>query len=249
MKLFTIAAAVLLRCIHSSEAAAPKLRANMKDASSEVEDEVVESKKNERTTAAAEVSSPCRKRISQYVSGGQMFFIVANQTIVLGDPSTDPFTFTNIYWMCQPTVAPDLNGDGMYDSVASRVNIYIPPKTLKAADNAGVTGLGKFTTHGYTASWVKQGEGGYYNEHVVDFGDTTVWQINGKEFIGYETSPRGTTGGLVASGEGLWTMDKSNPLLQELAKAIGKDLTPETCAERYAETWKESHSSSIEVEE
>ena len=176
----------------------------MKGASSEVEVKVKvteskEAKENEeRTTAAAEVSG-CRKRISQYVSGGQMFFIIANQTIVYEDPSADPFAFTNIYWMCQPTVAPDLNGDGMYDSVASRVNIYIPPKTLKAADNAGATGVGKFTTHGYTASWVKQGDGdgGYYNELVVDFGDTTVWQINGKEFIGYETSPRGTTGGMV----------------------------------------------------
>jgi len=101
--------------------------------------------------------------------------------------------------MCQPTVAPDLNGDGMYDSVASRVNIYNPPSSKEAAVSAGATGFGKFTTHGYTASWVKQGDGdgGYYNELVVDFGDTTVWQINGKEFIGYETSPRGTTGGMV----------------------------------------------------
>jgi hypothetical protein len=198
MKLFAIAAAVLLRCIHSSEAAAPNLRAIMKGASSEVELERIESKKKERTTAAAEVSGS-RERISQYVSGGQMFFIIADQTKVYENPSTEPLSYTSIYWMCQPTVAPDLNGDGMYDSVASRVNIYNPPTTLKAADNAGATGVGKFTTHGYTASWVKQGEGdgGYYNELVVDFGDTTVWQINGKEFIGYETSPRGTTGGMV----------------------------------------------------
>mmetsp|Transcript_7061 Transcript_7061/g.10156 ORF Transcript_7061/g.10156 Transcript_7061/m.10156 type:complete len:85 (+) Transcript_7061:869-1123(+) len=52
-----------------------------------------------------------------------------------------------------------------------------------------------------------------------------------------------------AAGEGLWTMDTSNPLLQDLATAMGSDLTAETCAERYAETWEESHSSSIEVEE
>eukprot|EP00985_Skeletonema_marinoi_P034986 scaffold45324_cov168-Skeletonema_marinoi.AAC.6 len=101
MKLFTIAAAVLLRCIHSSEAAAPKLRANMKGASSEVEVEVKvteskEAKENEeRTTAAAEVSG-CRKRISQYVSGGQMFFIIANQTIVYEDPSADPFVHKHL---------------------------------------------------------------------------------------------------------------------------------------------------------
>eukprot|EP00984_Skeletonema_dohrnii_P000457 scaffold157_cov80-Skeletonema_dohrnii-CCMP3373.AAC.4 len=142
MKLFTIAAAVLLCCIHSSEAAAPNLRPILKGESGEVVVAVEESKwqgtkttprpptprpkgstpsstpspklvttvtkTKERTTAVAEVSG-CRERISQYVSGGQMFFIVANQTIVYEDPSTDPFTFTNIYWMCQPTVAPDLN--------------------------------------------------------------------------------------------------------------------------------------------
>ena len=43
-------------------------------------------------------------------------------------------------------------------------------------------------------------------------------------------------------------MDTSNPLLQDLAKEIGKDLTAESCAERYAETWEGSHSSSFEVE-
>ena len=127
-----------------------------------------------------------------------MFFIVANQTIVLGDPSTDPFTFTNIYWMCQPTVAPDLNGDGLFDSVVSHVNLFVPPSILKEAEKSGATGAdkGSFTTAGYTASWVEAGV--YYNEHVVDFGDTTVWQINGKEYIAYETSPPGTTGGLVS---------------------------------------------------
>jgi len=248
MNLFTIAAAVLLRCIHSSEAAAPKLRAIMEGASGEVEVEAAESK---RPLQPKSPVGPSRQRISQYVSGGQMFFIIADQTKVYEDPSTDPLSYTSIYWMCQPTVAPDLNGDGMYDSVASRVNIYNPPSSKEAAVSAGATGFGKFTTHGYTASWVKQGDGdgGYYNELVVDFGDTTVWQINGKEFIGYETSPRGTTGGMVTSGEGLWTMDTSNPLLQDLATAMGSDLTAETCAERYAETWEESHSSSIEVEE
>jgi hypothetical protein len=129
-----------------------------------------------------------------------MFFIVDNQTIVYEDPSKSPVTFDNIYWFCQPTTAPDLNGDGQYDSVVSHVNIYVPAASNQAASSAGATGADKksggFTTHGYTASWVE--EGGYYNEHVVDFGDTTVWQIHGKEFIGYETSPSGTTGGMVS---------------------------------------------------
>ena len=32
-------------------------------------------------------------------------------------------------------------------------------------------------------------------------------------------------------------------LLQEMAQALGKELTPEACAERYAETWIQFHSS------
>ena len=44
MKLFTIAAALLLSSIHSSEAAAPKLRANLKNEASTAEVEMVESK-------------------------------------------------------------------------------------------------------------------------------------------------------------------------------------------------------------
>eukprot|EP00985_Skeletonema_marinoi_P024674 scaffold17398_cov155-Skeletonema_marinoi.AAC.1 len=108
MNLFTIAAAVLLRCIHSSEAAAPKLRAIMKGASGEVEVEAAESR---RPLQPKSPVHPSRQRISQYVSGGQMFFIIADQTKVYEDPSTDPLSYTSIYWMCQPTVAPDLNGD------------------------------------------------------------------------------------------------------------------------------------------
>jgi len=111
------------------------------------------------------------------------------------DPSKDPLTFTNIWWLCQPTTAPDLNGDGQYDSVISHMNQIVPPSTLKAALDDGATGTA-FATDGYTASWVK--ELGAYNERFVDFGDTTVWQIHGNEFIGYETSPPGATSGLVS---------------------------------------------------
>ena len=51
-----------------------------------------------------------------------------------------------------------------------------------------------------------------------------------------------------AAGEGLWTTDLSHPLLQQLAKEMGTDLTPEACADRYAETWNKDHSGSVEVE-
>ena len=51
------------------------------------------------------------------------------------------------------------------------------------------------------------------------------------------------------AGEGTWTFDTSLPLLQELAKAVGTDLTPEACAARYAESWNASHSNSAEAEE
>ena len=51
------------------------------------------------------------------------------------------------------------------------------------------------------------------------------------------------------AGEGTWTFDTSLPLLQELAKAVGTDLTPDACAARYAESWNASHSNSAEAEE
>ena len=101
-----------------------------------------------------------------------------------------------VYWFCKPTTAPDLNGDGQYDSVVSHVNHYRSSSTVKARQNAGATGVDAFTTHGFTASWVK--EGGYYNAFVVDFGDTTVKQIHGNAIIAYETSPPGGKGGIVS---------------------------------------------------
>ena len=190
MKLFTTAAAILLSRVQWGEAAEPKLRANMMKALEESE-----SKKAPKTTSESAVNSPARERISQYVRDGQMFFIMKDQMILYEDPSTDPLPFTFIWWLCQPTTAPDLNGDGQYDSVISHVNIIVPPSAFKAVKNAGATG-NAFGTDGYTASWVK--ELGAYNERFVDFGDTTIWQIHRNEFIGYETSSPGGIGGLVS---------------------------------------------------
>ena len=192
MKLFATAAAILLAS-RSGEAAEPKLRANMMKALEESE-----SKKTPKMASESAVTSPARERISQYVRDGQMFFIRKDQTILYEDPSKDPLTFSSLAWFCQPATAPDLNGDGQYDSVMSHVNIFVPPSTMKAAKNSGATATvkGTFSTHGYTASWVKGL--GAYNERVVDFGDTTVWQIHGNEFIGYETSSPGATNGLVS---------------------------------------------------
>ena len=186
MKLFTIAAAVLLRYIRSGEAAAPRLRINTKEATSE---EVAES---DDVLAS-------RKRVSTHVKEGQSFFILDGVPTLYEDPTKAPVIITFVYWLCQPTTAPGLNGDGMYDSIAAHVNGWRPPSLTDAAKSAGATGVGNsegFTTHGYTASWVK--EGGYYNEFLVDFGDTTVAQINGDMFVAYETSPPGTTGGLTS---------------------------------------------------
>ena len=190
MKLFTIATAVLLRCIRSGEAAAPRLRTN-----NYAEEVLAESKKKERT---AEVPTSSRERISQYVKEGQMFYIINKQSMLYEDPSKDLLALDQIWWFCPATTAPDLNGDGLFDSVVSHVNLFVPPSILKEQEKSGATGAdkGSFMTAGYTASWVEAGV--YYNEHVVDFGDTTVWQINGKQYIAYETSPPGTTGGLVS---------------------------------------------------
>ena len=191
MKLFATAATILLSRVQWGEAAEPKLRANMMKALEESESE----KKPKTASSESAVTSSARERISQYVRDGQMFFIMKDPTLLYEDPSKDPVTYTNIWWFCQPTTAPALNGDGQYDSVISHVNIIVPPSSLKAAKDAGASQTA-FATDGYTASWVK--ELGAYNEHVVDFGDTSVWQIHGNEFIGYETSPPGTTGGFVS---------------------------------------------------
>ena len=150
MKLFTIATAVLLRCIRSGEAAAPRLRTN-----NYAEEVVADSKKKEKERTA-EVPTSSRERISQYVKEGQMFYIINKQLGLYEDPSTDPLVFDNIWWFCPATTAPDLNGDGLFDSVVSHVNLFVPPSILKEAEKSGATGAdkGRFTTAGYTASWL-----------------------------------------------------------------------------------------------
>ena len=184
------AAAALLRCINSVEAATPKLRASTEKADASIE-----------LIADAELSS--RERISQFVKEGQMFYILEGE-ILYEDPSKAPFAFTNVFWICQPTVAPDNNGDGMYDSAVAHANIYIPSATSASAVSSGGSNVDGgsnqgitnpfFATDGYTASW----QGGYYDEKVVDFGDFTIHQMKGKEYQMYETSAPGTTGGLVS---------------------------------------------------
>jgi len=195
MKLFTTAAAaIFFSRVQLGGAAEPKLRANTMKALEESE-----SKKTPKMASESAVTSPARERISQYVRDGQMFFIIKDQMVLFEDPSKDPVPVPQVWWLCQPTTAPDLNGDGQYDSVISHVNIFVPPSTMKAVQKAGATHAPlkvTFSTHGYTSSWVEEGQ--YYNERVVDFGDATVWQIHNNEFVGYETSPPGGTGGLVS---------------------------------------------------
>ena len=190
-----IVAGALLRCIHSAEAATPKLRANTIDEADNAAEVVVD----------AESKHTARERISKYVTEGQMFYILDSQPVLYEDPSKAPFPFTNVFWFCQPVVAPDNNGDGMYDSVVSHVNIYMPASTSSQGTAAGASninggsnnGIAKpfFATDGYNASWVESGK--YYDEKVVDFGDFTVTEMKGKEFQMYETSAPGTSGGLV----------------------------------------------------
>ena len=45
----------------------------------------------------------------------------------------------------------------------------------------------------------------------------------------------------VSAGEGTWTFNTTEPILQALATSIGIEFTPETCAETYAKTWNDAH--------
>ena len=139
MKLFTTAAAaIFFSRVQLGGAAEPKLRANTMKALEESE-----SKKTPKMASESAVTSPARERISQYVRDGQMFFIMKDPMALFEDPSKDPVTATLlIWWLCQPTTAPDLNGDGQHDSVISHVNIFVPPSTMKAVQKAGATHSG-----------------------------------------------------------------------------------------------------------
>ena len=186
-----------------------------------------------------------RERITNYVNEGQMFFIMNGVPALYEDPSSDPMFVTYLQWFCAPTHAPpDANGDGMYDSLVSRVVSYVPgsTSTLKNEKGAGAT-QGKFSTHGYTASWSKVAD--YYDEYMVDFDDTTVWHWKGNSFNGYETSPPGGKGGCVFAGEGLWTFDTDHPIIQEMANELGVELTAKSCKDTYAETWYTNNNGSI----
>ena len=218
----------------------PKLRINTKTGIVTkndvvaVEDDMMEKRESKRSTTDDMTS---RDRISKYVSEGQMFWILDSTDslpVNYEDPAVEP-TYNNryIFWLCSPTHAPDANGDGMYDSLVSRVVSKLIPTDQWGA--AGATGVHRWGTHGYTGSW--SDEAGYYDEYIVDFDDTTVMHIKGKSFNGYETSPAGGRGGFTMVGEGEWTFDTSHPLLQDIAAEIGTDLTAESCAEKYAETW------------
>lgn len=83
-----------------------------------------------------------RERITKYVNEGQMFFIMNGVPALYEDPSSDPMFVTYLQWFCAPTHAPpDANGDGMYDSLVSRVVSYVPgsTSTLKNEKGAGAT--------------------------------------------------------------------------------------------------------------
>ena len=88
MKLFTIAAALLLSSIHSSEAAVPKLRANLKNGAStstaDAEVEMVESK-SAATEVAYDIFGPghCQDANKNYY--GNFGFYGGSETITLSE--------------------------------------------------------------------------------------------------------------------------------------------------------------------
>src|SRR5210317_1322566 len=103
MKLFTTAAAaIFFSRVQLGGAAEPKLRANTMKALEESE-----SKKTPKMASESAVTSPARERISQYVRDGQMFFIIKDQMVLFEDPSKDPVPVPQVWWLCQPTTAPD----------------------------------------------------------------------------------------------------------------------------------------------
>ncbi|KAL7544257.1 hypothetical protein ACHAWF_007639 [Thalassiosira exigua] len=186
-----------------------------------------------------------RERIGKYARERQTFFVVSSAKdpapFLFEDPSKEVIYGTSIWWLCAPSHAPDVNGDGQFDSLVAHVVSFTP--NLAAFKDKGASVTGAYMTHGYTASWSE--ESGYYDEYIVDFDDTTVMHVKGSSFNFYETSPAGGKGGVVAVGAGEWIFDVEHPLLYEMAKEMGLEdstlLTPDVCAEKYAEAWTENN--------
>lgn len=258
MKFIIISFAALFRCASSSEDkpairdASPKLRAGIKKNDGQpvavsvkevaaglvVDERTAKKKKASRTSH----DTTSRERISRYVQSKQMFFILDAEKDpipwLFEDPSVEPHYPNGVQWVCAPTHAPDFNGDGLYDSLVAHAITFIPPKKQEEARKRGATlNKAQFHTHGYSASWAD--ETGYYDEYIIDYDDTSVEHIKGSSVTVYESSPAGGRGGFTASGAGEWAFDAGDhPMIQMMQDALGvESLTPELCAEKYAEAW------------
>lgn len=209
-------AAVEKRSDRTGRVAVPRLRAGA----------VVEAAKKRRSDEEASAASmTARERISRYTQEKQMFFIIDGEgdpvPYLFEDPTMEAGEPTLVQWLCAPVHAPDTNGDGMYDSLVAHAVTFVPHSTFKAAKDSGAPVAGHFATHGYSANWNEAG--GYYDEVIVDYDDSSVEQIRGSAVSIYETSlaggSRGYSGGFTASGAGEWTSTRPIPSWRRSSQA------------------------------
>ncbi|KAL7547565.1 hypothetical protein ACHAWF_010858 [Thalassiosira exigua] len=226
-----------------ASAASPKFRLK---ASAVTREEQPSDASDEEGCGKTERKAPLtsRDRISKYAKEKQMFFVIDSAKdqvpILYEDPSKALMNLTYVLWLCAPSHAPDINGDGQFDSLVAHVVSFTPH--LDAYTEKGASTAGKFQSHGYTASWSE--ESSYYDEYIVDFDDTTVFHIKGSSFNGYETSQAGGKGGVVIAGAGEWIFDVNHTLLHVMAQDMDlnvTDLSPDICAKQYAETWNKNN--------
>ena len=221
------------------------------------------------TTAilSARAAQASRLRIRDYVGAGQQFLVMdplIDETVALyEDPSADMVLLKHIFWFCSPQHAPDQNGDGEFDNVLGHALTFRFEETVEEQMEDGASIHGSWSPHGYVATWT----GDSYDEKLIDYDDHTVIQLSdiltagnrteGGETIstlsrntrpnmatitGFESSGAVDTGGVVLAGSGEWISDTTDPRLVAMAHALGRELTPQSCAEQYEQVWEQSHS-------
>ena len=256
MMKYIAASYLLLRCSSAAvdkgadrtgRGSIPRLRAGAVVEAAKKEKRAGKNSSGEKPDEAGAASMTGRERISRYTQEKQMFFVIDGDgdpmPFLYEDPDSEPKYFTVIQWLCAPVHAPDINGDGMFDSLVAHVVSFLPDSDIDEAKDSGATVAGSHMTHGYSANW--NDAGGYYDEVIADYDDSSVENIRGSAVTFYETSPAGGRGGFTGSGAGVWTFDASHPLVEKyLAGSLGvgsDELTPELCAETYAEVWSEAN--------
>jgi len=213
------------------------------------------------TAGVAAVITPRRDRIERYVAAGQMFLIQdPNKINVLLEKPNAPITPSgNVKWFCTPQkiLEWDENSDydKTYDNVVSHMLTFRPAQEVADLQQQGGEMKGTWETGGFTTAWENDSDAGY----MVAYGDlriATLIEIRRGEYnqnttsswfsnvVYLEPSTPKDTSGMIASAVVEWTLDAADPRLVEMAKDLGKELTGETCEEKYAEVWNSVKNSS-----